>query len=103
MRTPRTLFEVSQWCMRVESLGYPPMYIRINRGSDVTICRQLSEQIVFLIATAKLKEGDALPSVRAMASRHKISRTTVSEAYKDLVQRQWIKGHRGKKMVVRAL
>ena len=36
-----------------------------------------------------------------MALRHKIHPNTVSEAYKDLVQRHWIKRHRGKKMVVR--
>jgi len=42
------------------------MNIRIDKGSDVTVHRQLAEQIVFLIATGKLKPGDALPSVRAM-------------------------------------
>jgi len=45
------------------------MNIRIDKGSDVTVHRQLAEQIVFLIATGKLKPGDALPSVRAMALR----------------------------------
>ncbi len=78
------------------------MHIRIDKASDVTICKQLSEQIVFLIATGRLKAGDALPSVRQMAVRHKIHPNTVSEAYKDLVQRLWIKRHRGKKMIVRA-
>src|SRR5438034_95880 len=42
------------------------MNIRIDKGSDVTVHRQLAEQIVFLIATGKLKPGDALPSVRAI-------------------------------------
>ena len=78
------------------------MRICIDKGSDITICKQLSEQIVFLIATGKLKPGDALPSVREMALRHKIHANTVSEAYKDLVERRWLKRHRGKKMVVRA-
>ncbi|PYS55349.1 MAG: hypothetical protein DMG13_04350 [Acidobacteria bacterium] len=79
------------------------MRIRIDKGSNVTICRQLSEQIVFLIATGRLKAGDALPSVRQMALRHKIHANTVSEAYKDLVERQWVERRRGKKMVVREL
>ena len=77
------------------------MHIRIDKASDVTVCKQLSEQIVFLIATGRLKAGDALPSVRQIALRHKIHANTVSEAYKDLVQRHWLKRHRGKKMVVR--
>ena len=77
------------------------MHVRIDKDSEVSICRQLSEQIVFLIATGRLKADDALPSVRQMALRHKIHANTVSEAYKDLVQRHWLKRHRGKKMVVR--
>jgi len=77
------------------------MNIRIDRGSDVAVHRQLAEQIVFLIATGKLKPGDALPSVREMALRHKIHKDTVSQAYQDLVDRYWIKRQRGKKMTVR--
>jgi len=78
------------------------MHIRIDKGSDVTISRQLSEQIVFQIATGKVKLGDPLPSVRELALRLKVSPTTVSEAYQNLVERLWIKRNRGKKMVVRA-
>ncbi len=77
------------------------MRVRIDKESEVPICKQLSEQIVFLIATGSLRAGEALPSVRQMALRHKIHANTVSEAYKDLAQRHWLKGHRGKKMVVR--
>src|SRR5262245_33297225 len=67
------------------------MKIDINKNSEVTICDQLSQQIVFLIATGKLKPGDQLPSVRELALRCKIHSNTVSDAYKDLVQRLWIK------------
>src|SRR5689334_20312498 len=77
------------------------MDVRINKDSEVSICKQISEQIVFLISTGRLKADDALPSVRQMALRHKIHPNTVSEAYKDLVKRHWLKGHRGKKMTVR--
>src|SRR2546426_6402034 len=77
------------------------MQILIDKGSEVPVRKQLSEQIVFLIATGALKAGDPLPSVREMARRHEIHANTVSEAYQDLVQRHWLKGHRGKKMVVR--
>lgn len=78
------------------------MQIRIDKGSEVTIGRQLSEQIVFQIATGKAKPGAPLPSVRELAKRLKVSPTTVSAAYQDLVDRFWIKRSRGTKMVVRA-
>jgi GntR family transcriptional regulator len=76
------------------------MRIRIDRGSEIPIGQQLAEQIVFLIATNALKPGEGLPSVRALGARHKISPNTVSQAYKDLVRRGWVKRHRGRKMVV---
>ena len=43
------------------------MDIRIIKDSEVTIHKQLVEQIIFLIATGKLKPGEAMPSVRALA------------------------------------
>jgi len=46
------------------------MRIHIQKHSEISIRKQLSEQIVFLIATGKLKARDALPSVREMALRH---------------------------------
>src|SRR4051812_17521950 len=78
------------------------MRIQIDKGSDVTVHRQLTEQLVFLIATGKLKAGDALPSVRELALRHRIHPNTVSQAYQDLVERYWIKRQRGRKMIVRS-
>jgi len=46
------------------------MNIRLSKESEVPIRRQLTEQIVFLIATEMLKPGEALPSVRRLARRH---------------------------------
>jgi DNA-binding transcriptional regulator YhcF (GntR family) len=78
------------------------MNIRIDKDSDIAVYRQLAEQIAFLSATGEWKPGDALPSVRELARRHKIHKDTVSQAYQDLVDRNWIKRHRGKAMKVRA-
>jgi DNA-binding transcriptional regulator YhcF (GntR family) len=78
------------------------MDIQIDTSSDVAAYRQLAEQIAFLIATGTLKPGDSLPSVRELARRHKIHKDTVSHAYQNLVDRNWIKRHRGKTMRVRA-
>lgn len=76
------------------------MEIHIDSSSDVPIRRQLTEQIVFLIAIERLRDGDVLPSVRELARRLKIHRNTVSEAYQDLVRRNWLRGRRGSRLTV---
>jgi len=78
------------------------MEIRIDKKSEVPIRQQLAEHIVFSIATEKLKPGEALPSVRELARRLKIHHNTVSQAYKDLVNRTWLVGRRGSRVVVRS-
>jgi DNA-binding transcriptional regulator YhcF (GntR family) len=79
------------------------MEIRIDKKSEISVRQQLAEQIIFSIATDKLKPGQALPSVRALARRLKIHHNTVSEAYQDLVRRTWLVGRRGRRLVVRPL
>ncbi len=78
------------------------MEIRIDKKSEIPIRQQLAEHIVFSIATEKLKPGEALPSVRQLARRLKIHHNTVSQAYKDLVNRTWLVGRRGSRVVVRS-
>jgi len=76
------------------------MDITIDGSSNVPIRRQLTEQIIFLIATERLKDGDLLPSVRELARRLKIHHNTVSEAYQDLVRRKWLDRQRGSRLTV---
>src|SRR5580704_996714 len=78
------------------------MDIRIDKRSEVSVRQQLAEQIIFLIATEKVKPGQALPSVRELARRLKIHHNTVSEAYQDLIRRMWLVGRRGSRVTVRA-
>ena len=78
------------------------MDIRIDRKSEVPVRQQLAEQIIFSIATEKLKPGQALPSVRELARRLKIHHNTVSEAYKDLARRTWVVRRPGTRVVVRS-
>ena len=78
------------------------MEIRIDKKSEISVRQQLAEQIIFSIATEKLKAGQALPSVRELARRLKIHHNTVSQAYKDLVRRAWVTGRRGSRVIVRA-
>ena len=78
------------------------MEIRIDKQSEISVRQQLAEQIIFSIATERLKPGQALPSVRELARRLKIHHNTVSEAYQDLVRRAWVVGRRGSRVIVRA-
>lgn len=79
------------------------MDIRIDKKSEVSVRQQLAEQIIFLIATEKVKPGQALPSVRELARRLKIHHNTVSEAYKDLARRTWVFRRKGSRVVVRSV
>jgi len=76
--------------------------IHISKASEVPVRRQLAEQIVFLIATDKLKPGQVLPSVRELARRLKIHHNTVSHAYQELVRRTWLVRRRGTRVAVRS-
>jgi DNA-binding transcriptional regulator YhcF (GntR family) len=78
------------------------MDIRISKESEVPVRQQLAEQIVFQIATERLKPGEPLPSVRELARRLKIHHNTVSHAYQELVKRTWLVRRRGSRVVVRA-
>ncbi|MFL6426919.1 MAG: GntR family transcriptional regulator [Acidobacteriaceae bacterium] len=78
------------------------MLISLSKNSDVPLRQQLAEQIVFLITIGQLKAGEEMPSVRALARRVKVHHNTVSEAYQDLVQREWITGRRGSRLTVGA-
>lgn len=78
------------------------MEIHISKESEVPVRQQLAEQIVFQIATEKLKPGQAMPSVRELARRLKIHHNTVSHAYQELVRRTWLVRRRGSRIAVRA-
>ena len=57
------------------------MIIEINFNSDEAIYMQLTNQIIMGIATSRLKDGDALPSVRQLADTIGINMHTVNKAY----------------------
>ena len=62
------------------------MVIEVNCNSDEAIYMQLCNQIVIGIATARIREGDVLPSVRQMAEQIGINMHTVNKAYSVLRQ-----------------
>jgi DNA-binding transcriptional regulator YhcF (GntR family) len=77
-----------------------PMQISLSKDSDVPLRQQIAEQIVFLITTGQLRAGQQLPSVRSLARRVKVHHNTVSEAYQDLVRRNWVTRQRGSRLIV---
>jgi DNA-binding transcriptional regulator YhcF (GntR family) len=74
--------------------------IQIDSASDIPIREQLTEQIVFRIATGAMTPEQPLPSVRELARRLKIHHNTVSGAYQDLVRNGWVARRRGSRLVV---
>ena len=77
------------------------MNIRISKQSSVPLRQQIAAQIEYQIATGKLKPGDPLPSVRALARQLRIHHNTVSQAYQDVTSVHLLTGKRGSRLVVR--
>ena len=76
------------------------MLIEIDFNSDEAIYMQVRNQIIMGIATAEIREGDALPSVRQMAQAAGINMHTVNKAYSLLRQEGFIQLDRRKGAVV---
>ena len=76
------------------------MDIRISKESDIPLRQQIAAQIEYQIAVGKLKPGDPLPSVRALARLLSIHHNTVSQAYQDLTFLQLLSRKRGSRLVV---
>ena len=60
------------------------MDIIINNSSGIPIYEQIYNQLKTLIVTGKLKEGEALPSMRLLAKELRISVITTKRAYEEL-------------------
>jgi GntR family transcriptional regulator len=60
------------------------MLIRVNPSSGLPLYLQIQAQVKNAIAAGALKTGDALPSVRKLASDLRINPNTVARAYLDL-------------------
>jgi DNA-binding transcriptional regulator YhcF (GntR family) len=75
----------------------------ITRGSELSIREQLVRQVMLGILSDDLPAGRKLPSVRAVARRHRVHANTVSAAYHDLLQQGWLELRRGSGLYVRSL
>ena len=72
------------------------MVIEIDFNSDEAIYMQITNQIIMGIATSRLHEGDALPSVRQLAMELSINPNTIQRAYMQLEQEGLIYPVKGK-------
>ena len=61
-----------------------PRQLDVRIPSDVQYIEAIVEQVVLAAAGGRLVEGDALPSVRALAERLVINPNTVARAYLEL-------------------
>ena len=67
------------------------MFIEIDFNSDEAIYVQLRNQIIAAIAASELREGESLPSVRALAEMAGVNMHTVNKAYLSLKQDGFLK------------
>ncbi len=65
------------------------------------IYRQIRDRVVAMILDGLLKEGDALPSVRTVATESRVNPLTVLKAYQHLVDEELVDKQRGRGMYVR--
>lgn len=66
------------------------MNIIITNKSDKPIYEQIVSQIILAIENGDLKEGDALPSMRALAADLRISVITTKRAFEELERQGFI-------------
>src|SRR5438128_10506067 len=66
------------------------------------IYRQIRDRVVAMILDGLLKPGDALPSVRTVASESRVNPLTVLKAYQQLVDEKLVEMKRGLGMFVNA-
>ena len=64
------------------------------------IYRQLRDRVIALILDGVLSEGDALPSVRTVASEYTVNPLTVVKAYQELADDGLVESRRGRGMFV---
>jgi len=71
-----------------------------NWNDNLPIYRQLRDRMVALILEGALREGDPLPSVRAVAADYRLNPLTVLKAYQQLVDERLVEKRRGRGMYV---
>ena len=74
--------------------------IDANWDESQPIYRQLRDRVVAMVLEGTLKEGEALPSVRQVATEYRLNPITVLKAYQQLVDEGLVEKRRGLGMFV---
>jgi len=74
--------------------------VSVRWNEDQPIYRQLKDRMVARILDGTLAEGEALPSVRAVAVEYRINPLTASKAYQELAAEGVVEKRRGLGMFV---
>lgn len=72
------------------------MLIELNFKSGKPAYLQIVDQIKYAAASGALRDGDPLPSIRALAEKARINRNTVAKAYTELEREGVIETVQGK-------
>ncbi|MEF2146882.1 GntR family transcriptional regulator [Luteimonas sp. FXH3W] len=72
----------------------------VQWNDSAPIFLQLKQRIIAMMLSGELKPGDALPSVRQVASDYQVNPITVSRSYQELVQEGLVEKRRGIGMFV---
>src|SRR5699024_9923605 len=75
---------------------YCGMRILITNDSKAPLFKQITEQIKQQIANGTLKSGDALPSIRNLAKKLRVSVITTKRAYEELEKDGYVLSSVGK-------
>ena len=78
-----------------------PMEIFLQLRSKVPIYEQIVTQVKQLIISGALKDGDPIPSMRALAKTLQVSVITVQKAYEDLQRKGLIESLAGRGTFIR--
>lgn len=77
------------------------MHFWLSKDGDVSIHEQLTAQIKLAILSQDLQPGQRLPSTRELARRLHIHSNTVSAAYRELTEQNWVEMRAGSGIYVR--
>lgn len=67
----------------------------IDSASPVPVYQQVKQELMLDIMASRLKDGDQLPSIRALAKILKLNPNTVAKVYYNLEQEGFVEGRQG--------
>jgi GntR family transcriptional regulator len=77
-----------------------PITISILTGSNVSIYRQIIDQVCAAAFSGRIQDDEPLPSVRALAEELLINPNTVARAYSELAREGVLESRAGKGMFI---